>query len=246
MIADYLVSYVNGSGGTMLTALIKQTVLGIRASMSNIRSSSQYNDAHNTGGPHNFKIINNKNERDLLGTFTSIVRKRPGEPVFIPTHVYWPDIQFQHWPNARLTTVLHTEADLLELSINGFYKTELNDQWLQEHPSMSINWYNKGNVIFNSLRNKRPSQLTNEELSIAVRARMGMVISTGYHMIKPIDDPRMFYIQYRELMDCPDRVMSLIEQVTGIQPPESVLEELISYQSRQREFMSAKRTELGL
>jgi hypothetical protein len=248
MIADYLVSYVNGSGGSMLAALLKRTVIGNRFNVGGIKSSSQYNDAHDSGGPHNFRILKNKSvsEKDLVKTFNSIIRIRPGEPVFIPTHLYQPDIQFARWPNARLITVLHTDADLLEISINGFFKTELNDKWATEHPGMSINWYNEGNAMFNGLRTKPFNTLSNQDISRAVRVRVAMVISTGYHIIEPIDDPRMFYVQYRDLITQPDLVMDLIEAATGTQPDDGVRKELVGYQQRQHDFITRTREELGL
>jgi len=263
MVTDYLISYANGTGGHFLMSIIGHTVLhdvpSHRAWITKqlnkpLQSQGKFNDAHISGQFRNFGQLEVRNadlDNYVELEFNNIYRLTPGQPVFLPTHYYWPEKQFKKWPNARIVTILHTEQDLLDIAINSFYKTELNDDWLevnQREPNYVSyrKWFGTNNVVFDRIRNKEASELEAEDLSLAVRTRIGMVISAGYQFIKPLDDPRMFYIQYRDLVSSPDSVVDVIKRATGREPPEHVITEIQGYQSRQDAFISKTKRELNL
>jgi hypothetical protein len=107
--------------------------------------------------------------------------------------------------------------------------------------------FNQNNVIFDNIRKKAPDTLTPKELNIAVRSRVAMVLSAGYHLIEPItDDARITYIQYNDLVTNPDCVLATLEQATGIKPGDVVIRDLLAYQQKQREFLTEVKTHLGI
>jgi len=260
MITDYMVSYSNGSAGHFLMALIGHTVLDnvpsnrqwILQHLNEPLKAGQYNDAHGAGKFRNFRIIElrDKNgEIPIEEEFFMIHRAAPGYPVFLPTHFYWPEKQFQKWPNAKLAVILHTDDDLLEIGINSFYKTEMTQQWRstkdQAVYQYSLN-VSSNNVVFHNLRNIPPQALSREDLRIAVKHRQHLIITAGYHFIKPIDDPRITYIQYRDLVSNPDRVVEALQQITGKVAPPNVMEAITDYQTRQANFIAKIRSELDI
>jgi len=255
MITDYMVSFSNGTGGNFLTSLIERTVLGDKANYEAIKLG-QFNDAHFSGKSRNFKqnqIIPSK-IGDMKEGFLSCVKIDPNAPAFIPGHLYWPDVQFSAWPNSKLAVITHTEQDALDISISGFFKTEMTvRQW---HTSDGSRWmtsvppgdlgFNQNNIIFDSIRRKHPHELTRKELSIAVRVRVAMVLSAGFHLIEPIDDPRIAYIQWRDLITKPDVVVDFLRDLTGCEPNANVLRDIGLYQAKQAEFLQGVRDDLSL
>jgi hypothetical protein len=186
--------------------------------------------------------------------FLSCVKIDPNAPAFIPGHLYWPDVQFSAWPNSKLAVITHTEQDALDISISGFFKTEMTvRQW---HTSDGSRWmtsvppgdlgFNQNNIIFDSIRRKHPHELTRKELSIAVRVRVAMVLSAGFHLIEPIDDPRIAYIQWRDLITKPDVVVDFLRGLTGLEPNANVLRDIGLYQAKQAEFLQGVRDDLSL
>jgi hypothetical protein len=73
-----------------------------------------------------------------------------------------------------------------------------------------------------------------------------MLIQAGYNFIKPIDDPRIFYIQYRDLVNDPDAVIDFTQKITGLAPTQEVIDEINKYQANQKAFVTRVKQELGL
>ena len=249
MITDYLVSYVNGGGGHFLMSVIKRTVLSGTFNYPPIKLG-KFNDAHVNGKNSNFFFPsgNSSNKPDPTKEFSSIVRLNPGLPCFIPTHYYWPEKQLERWPNARLAVVLHKDEDLLDLSINGFYKTELTEDWhvRQRQTDYIPIYFSPHNVAYEEIRNKHPLNFSLEEINVAIRSRICMLIQAGYHFIKPVDNPQVFYIQYRDLVNDLDAVVDFTQRVTGQAPTQEVIDEIHKYQTNQKVFVNKVKQELGL
>jgi len=249
MITDYLVSYVNGGGGHFLMSVIKRTVLSRTFNYPSIKLG-KFNDAHDNGKNSNFFFPagNPSAKPDPTTEFFKIVRLNPGLPCFIPTHYDWPEKQLERWPNARLAVVLHKDEDLLDLSINGFYKTELTEDWhvRQRQTDYIPIYFSPHNVAYEEIRNKHPLNFSLEEINVAIRSRICMLIQAGYHFIKPVDDPRIFYIQYKDLVNDPDAVIEFTQRVTGQAPTEEVINEIHKYQTNQQAFVARVKQELGL
>jgi hypothetical protein len=257
MITDYMVSFSNGTGGNFLISLLERTVLGGLIDYNPL-ALGPYNDAHFNARYRNFKQekIVPKNMGDMKEGFDSIIKIKPNEPSFIPMHLYWPSVQFARWPNARMVVILHTEADALDISISGFFKTEMSSSSWRSPDGRSYNTnmppsgdlgFNQNNVIFEGIRRKTPDTLTPKELNLAVRSRVAMVLNAGFHLIEPTDsDPRINYIQYNDLMTNPDCVLATLERATQITPSEVVVRDLLAYQQKQREFLTEVKTHLGI
>lgn len=249
MITDYMVSYVNGGGGHFLMSVIKRTVLSGKFNYPLIKLG-KFNDAHVNGKNSNFflPLGNPSSSPDPTKEFFSIVRLNPGQPCFIPTHYYWPEKQLERWPNAHLAVVIHRDEDLLALSINGFYKTELTEDWhvRQRQTDYVPIYFSPHNVAYKEILKKHPLNFSLEDINIAIRSRICMLIQAGYNFIKPIDDPRIFYIQYRDLINDLDAVIDFIQRITGLEPPQDVIDEIIKYQTNQRLFVAQIKQELGL
>lgn len=247
MITDYIVSYTNGAGGHFLISMIERTVMGDELNFSPLRKG-RFNDAHSTGSNGNFRIKPiERNNFSAEDEFFSTIRINPDKPVFIPTHVYWPSRQLEKYPNAHMAVILHTEADLIDLSINGFYKTEMTEEWHTMQRNHKKVYFSPYNVVFESVRNKHPLEFNSEEIVFAIKTRVCMNIGNGYHFIKPItDNPQMHYIQYQDLMTNYDGLVNFITRVTGKEPNDNVKAEIIKYQSRQIETMAKIKAELGL
>jgi hypothetical protein len=249
MITDYLVSYVNGGGGHFLMSVIKRTVLSRTFNYPSIKLG-KFNDAHVNGKNSNFFSPAGYPSAtpDPTKEFFSIVRLKPGQPCFIPTHYYWPEKQLERWPNAQLAVVLHKDEDLLDLSINGFYKTELTEDWhiRQRQTDYVPIYFSPHNVAYEELRNKHPLNFSLEEVNVAIRSRLCMLIQAGYHFIKPVDDPRVFYIQYKDLVNDLQSVIDFIQRITGLTPPQDVVDEITKYQTNQQLFVAQVKQELGL
>ena len=255
MITDYMVSFSNGTGGNFLISLIERTVITENADRDGLKLGP-YNDAHFSGKARNFKqtqIIPSK-MGDMKEGFLSCVKMDPHAPSFIPGHLYWPDVQFSAWPNSKLAVITHKEADALDISISGFFKTEMStsnwhksdgSRWLTDVPPGDLG-FNQNNVMFESIRKKHPNELNKKELALAVRARMAMVISAGFHLIEPIDDPRIGYIQWRDLISNPDVVVEFLTKLTGQEPNEQVRKDIVQYQTKQADFLNSVHTDLGL
>jgi hypothetical protein len=249
MITDYIVSYTNGSGGHFLISMIERTVLNDNNFAPLKRG--KFNDAHYATSVRNFRIdhksIDSKATNTAEDEFFKASRIVPGKPVFIPTHVYWPSRQFEKWPNAKLAVVLHTEADMIDLAINGFYKTEMTEEWHDLQRNYKKVYFSPHNVVFEQVRNKHPLQFTPEDISYAVRTRVCMSIGCGYHFIKPItDDPRIHYIQYQDLVSSLDKLIEFVTEVTGKTPNDATIAEMIKYQTAQIDNMKRIKQELGL
>ena len=250
MITDYIVSYTNGSGGHFLISMIERTVLHNDEHFRPLRRG-QFNDAHAMATTKNFRIDSSKllpnGKTDAEDQFFRSVKINEKIPTFIPTHVYWPNRQLEKWPNAKLAVILHKEEDLIDLSINGFYKTEMTEEWNDMQRNHKKIYFSPNNVVFEKMRDKHPMQFTPEEITYAIRTRVCMNIGNGYHFIKPItDDPRIFYIQYQDLMTKLDFVVDFVAQVTGKTPSDNVVAEIIKYQTTQMETMSNIKQKLGL
>jgi hypothetical protein len=255
MITDYMVSFSNGTGGNFLISLIERTVITENADRDGLKLGP-YNDAHFSGKSRNFKQnqIIPKKMGDMKEGFLSCVKIDPHAPAFIPGHLYWPDVQFSAWPNSKLAVITHKEEDALDISISGFFKTEMStsnwhksdgSRWLTDVPPGDLG-FNQNNIMFDSIRKKHPNELTKKELALAVRARMAMVISAGFHLIEPIDDPRIGYIQWRDLISKPDVVADFLTQLTGSEPTEQVHKDIVQYQTRQAEFLAGVHSDLSL
>jgi hypothetical protein len=253
---DYVVSFSNGTGGNFLISMIERTVLGDRVEYDPL-TLGQYNDAHFNAHFRNFRQMTTIPSMigDMKEGFLSCVKLNPKEPAFMPVHLYWPEIQFAKWPDSKLAVIIHTEADALDISISGFFKTEMTSgrwrgadgKYYQPNlpPSGDLG-FNMNNVIFEGIRKKNPNTLTAEELQIAVRARVAMVLAAGFHLIEPVDDPRVSYIQYRDLVSNPEAVMAFLESTTGAKPPAKVRQDIDMYQARQEKTLSEIRELIGL
>jgi hypothetical protein len=252
---DYMVSFTNGSGGNFLITLIERTVLGDQVTYDPM-ALGKYNDAHNNAHNKNFKQERTipKTPGDMKEGFMSCVRINLAAPVFMPVHLYWPSIQFEKYPNGRIAVILHTEEDALDISISGFFKTEMStSDWRGpdgKRFAMALppggGGFNQNNVIFENIRQKNPVHLSKKELGIIVRSRVAMVLAAGYHLIEPIDDPRIFYIQYRDMVSDPVFVADFLERVTGQKPTDVVLKDIADYQSRQATLVNSVREDLGI
>jgi hypothetical protein len=252
---DYMVSFTNGSCGNFLITIIERTALGDEVTYDPM-ALGKFNDAHQNTHNRNFKQekIIPKIPGDMKEGFLSMNRINKGQPVFIPMHLYWPSVQFQKFPNSRIAVILHTEADALDISISGFFKTEMStSDWRGpggQRFSIALppggGGFNQNNVIFENIRQTNPTALTPKEVGIIVRSRVAMVLAAGYHLIEPIDDPRIFYIQYRDLVSAPEKVMSFLEQITDQKPTDTVLRDIEEYQSRQADLMRTVKTDLGI
>jgi len=260
MATDYLVSYANGTGGHFLMSIIGHTVLDnvpssqpwMLKQVNTPLKAGQFNDAHMSGQFRNFVQIELKNPKggdiDIEEEFYNIHRLTPGRPVFLPTHFYWPEKQFKKWPNAKIAVITHTDDDLLDIAINSFYKTEMSEDWQKNHKQSNYNglWFNSNNVMFNNLRTTPLQELSQKDLRIAVKCRISIIITAGYHFIEPEDDPRITYISYRDLVRSVDAVADMITQTTGKTPPSHVVEEIKGYQQRQSDFIAKTKLELNL
>jgi hypothetical protein len=252
---DYMVSFTNGSGGNFLVSLLERTVLGDQVTYDPI-TLGKFNDAHDNAHNRNFKQerIIPKIPGDMREGFMSCTRVNPAQPVFMPLHLYWPSVQFEKYPNGRIAVILHTEEDALDISISGFFKTEMSTKdWRGPDGrrfAMALppgsGGFNQNNMIFESIRQKPPNSLTPKELSIIVRSRVAMVLAAGYHLIEPLDDPRITYIQYRDLVTSPDRIMEFLRKTTGQEPNAQVLQDIRDYHNRQQDLISSVRSSLGL
>jgi hypothetical protein len=249
MITDYMVSYVNGGGGHFLMSVIKRTVLTGSFGYPAMQLG-KFNDAHANGRYRNFYsgVGAAGAQQDPSKEFHSIIRVTPGQPCFIPTHYYWPERQFERFPNAKLAVVIHRDEDLLDLSINGFYKTELTEDWhiRQRQTDYTPIYFSPHNVVFDTISRKHPLNFDLEDINLAIRSRICMLIQAGYNFIKPIDDPRVFYIQYRDLVNDPDAVIEFTQRITGLEPTQEVIDEINKYQANQRAFVLKVKQELGL
>ena len=243
---DYIVSYSNGSSGQFLLAMLE------RAASTNTDYKKlvpgKYNDAHfNTVLPYNWEFrIKDIREEQGINRFKTIYKLNDYFPAFVYTHLYCPSIQLSRWPDVKLCVVLHTEEDVLDISINGFYKTELTESWHKTAHNRFPLWFDKNNVIFDELLKKPTNQWSPKEIRMAVMMRKSMVIGTGFHFIEPIDDPRIFYIQYRDLVTSCNAVVEFLQRATMCPITDNIVKDIKDYQTRQEEFMKKAKAELGL
>jgi hypothetical protein len=250
MTTDYIVSYTNGSSGNFLKSLIERNLL--KTDTYTPITPGQYNDAHlNDVDPRNFgfrKPIPSSDNRNysVADEFQTAYKFAKDIPAFIDTHVYWPDMQLGLFPDVRLAVILHREEDITDIGISGFYKTEMSVKWQKEYANKYPLHFPTSNVVFEKVR-QLPKQLWGpKELRVAIEIRKCMIIGTGFHLIEPIDDPRIYYIQYRDLVTNVDAVTTFVEQITGQPTSPNVIKDIKDYQTRQEEFMKKAKAELGL
>jgi hypothetical protein len=246
VITDYIISYTNGSGGHFLMSLLERATS--KDPVYRKIKPGKYNDAHfNNLQPHNWAFQNRTvNKENDIERFKTIYKLNPEHPAFVYTHLYWPSIQLSRWPNTKLCTILHTYEDVLDISINGLYKTEMTENWHKTAYNKFSIWFSKNNAAFEEILSKPSTQWGPKELRIAVMMRKCMVIGTGFHFIEPEDNPNIFYIQYRDLVTNCDSVVDYVERATGESVSDNIVEDILGYQGRQREFMAKVKQELGL
>ena len=245
MASVYITSYVAGSCGNFVKSLVERTVIPNtipRIRVKPFRTNPQ-NSAHDQGLSDNSTNAATRGLPDLFQTFDKIRIRDPREDSFISTHYFNAGQARARFPNARLSVITHTEADLEEIAIN----------WLHKYLPITTNGHvDRNHFIFSApelwedIANKPVSELTPQQELLCVKFFKGQIITHGYHLLESILDPDVVQLRYRDIQDNPDAVRLGIKNLTGFTMTPDAELAMEYYQTKQREFMTKTRERLGL
>ncbi len=117
-------SYVNGSCGTFITAIVERLVCPTRRKP--IRGN-YWNNAHGSINTNTEASQNIGYFRTAKDYFNSLKVHSPYDPIFHPTHFYDPYAVTMRWPTAKNFVITHTKEDVEEIAINSLFKFALHD-----------------------------------------------------------------------------------------------------------------------
>ena len=252
----FIVCYAQGASGSFLSVLLERIYYGNTRSF-NTYSTDQNNCAHGSHQYHNYKeLIPGKPVSNPPDRFTLLQLLDPDAPAFLPVHSFDPALYRSKFPSSKIITIVHEESDALELSINILYKHLLSETRYRNRKDLNgkilpdYRWANRPiPQLVEDIRNTDVINFTNEQLrKIALIGKVD-ALNPGFHLLG--EDPSVYgkdiwFIKYRDIIDNPEHVIAVLEEVTGQTAGESAWEAMNYYRQRQQEFMSRVKKDLNL
>jgi len=249
----FIVSYTHGASGSFVANLLERVYFNDRPFPA--FHTGEYNCAHNTHLFDNYKEKENRtpgvDRIDLL----EIVN--PQMPAFLPVHSFNPDLYRRRFPQSKIVTIVHDEEDALELSLNGLYKHTLDQDRLVKRVDLEGRilprfWFEKHPCppLVQDLKDTKAIEFTDEQ-----KRRVALLFKTdalvaGMHLIDTTTPSRygddIWFIKYRDIQDNPEKVIAVLEDMTGKKASESARQAIAYYGQKQRLVMARIKNELGL
>ena len=120
----FFVSYVNGSCGTFIAAIIERMVCPL---VRRPITGNYWNNAHGSIQTNTDSALYMNRFKDAGDYFQKLPVRDPRQPIFHPSHFYDPKSILERWPQAKIILVSHTIEDAREIAINSLFKFALND-----------------------------------------------------------------------------------------------------------------------
>ena len=238
----YVVSFSDGTAGHLAKALLERSVLYYMPFQE--FTANEANSADGVSQYGNITIS--------TGTFVppqeefnTIEIIDPELCSFIAVHYYDPVAIKAKFPGAKNLVITHTEADIEEITINWVYKASPPGS----EAGISFDYFTPyAPSVFKDLEGVGFNLMTPSQKRRVVKWAMGSTITRGFHLLglDQQTDPDLVVLAYQDLMNNPSRVAQAIEQLTGRGLTPDAERALLYYQTRQREFMTRVRAELGL
>jgi hypothetical protein len=240
----YVVAFSNGSSGSMLLALIERLT---NPEITRPFWFTKWGNAHlctvRPGIVFDFdkvKFNGHADEsNDWWGGVVPIVDV--SQPLYIQSHFYDTPTILNHFPNAKIFVITHTDSDSREIAINSVFKFMIGE-WNGRSSELARRVYDwiRGNCphLFTSSKDIPPEKLTKTELNGLVEIYRGDLFRRAMHMVTIPEEYKdiVVEIKYRDIIDDPEKVLNTLSQATGYEVTDFVRAQYAAYLDKHREF----------
>jgi hypothetical protein len=249
----FIVSYIHGASGSFLANLLERVYFDDRPFPP--FDTGVYNCAHETHLFENYKEKENKtpgvDRIDLLQIVNTSM------PAFLPVHSFNPKLYRRRFPESKIVAIVHDEEDALELSLNGLYKHTLDrDRILKridlEGKMLPRMWFEKHPCppLVEDLKITKALNFTVEQKRKVALLFKADALMSGMHLLDTTTPSKygdnIWFIKYRDIQDNPQRVIAVLEDMTGKKASESAWQAIEYYGQKQQVVMARIKNELGL